>query len=291
MSPHPADDPFPGGASLIDSLDRTAVCRAAGLAGIEILAEATSTMDRARELAAGGDVPLPVAVIAERQTAGRGRRGARWWQPPGSLATSLVIDASRVTAPGRPVSPLWSLACGVALAESIIDLEPTVEPLVRWPNDVVTGGRKLAGILVETAPGGRVIFGIGVNTTGSSAEAPAPLRQRVGTLPDLTGRALCRGRLLVALVPRFLSLLGETSRDPGVLVERYRPLCSLTGSEVTVHREDGRRIVGICHGIDADGALVLDTAVGLVHLVSGSLTDPLDVWRGDRPEGHAGPAG
>jgi BirA family biotin operon repressor/biotin-[acetyl-CoA-carboxylase] ligase len=173
MSPHPADDPFPGGASLIDSLDRTAVCRAAGLAGIEILAEATSTMDRARELAAGGDVPLPVAVIAERQTAGRGRRGARWWQPPGSLATSLVIDASRVTAPGRPVSPLWSLACGVALAESIIDLEPTVEPLVRWPNDVVTGGRKLAGILVETAPGGRVIFGIGVNTTGSSAEAPA----------------------------------------------------------------------------------------------------------------------
>jgi biotin-(acetyl-CoA carboxylase) ligase len=95
----------------------------------------------------------------------------------------------------------------------------------------------------------------------------------------------------VALVPRFLSLLGETSRDPGVLVERYRPLCSLTGSEVTVHRDDGRRIVGICHGIDADGALVLDTAVGLVHLVSGSLTDPLDVWRGDRPEGHAGPAG
>ncbi len=284
----PAGQPSSGDAPSTDSLDPDSICRAAGLSRLEVLAEATSTMDRAREVACGVDAPLPMAVVAERQTAGRGRRGARWWQSPGSLATSLVIDAARVAEAGKPVSPLWSLACGVALAESIIDLEPMVEARVRWPNDVVARGRKLAGILVETAPGGRVIFGIGVNTTGSATDAPAPLRQRVGTLPDLTGRTLGRGRLLVAFIPRFLSLLGETSRDPGVLVERYRPLCSLSGSEVTVHREEGRRLTGVCHGIDADGALVLDTAVGLVHLVSGSLTDPLEVWRGDRPQEGAG---
>ena len=267
-----------------DPLDRQAVERATGLVAIEVLSEVTSTMERARALAADPGVALPVAVVANRQTAGRGRRGAGWWQAPGSLATSLVVDASRVAAqPGGRVTPLWSLACGVALAESLTFLEPSITARVRWPNDVVAGGRKLAGILVETAAGGRVIFGVGVNTTGSAADAPESLRGRVGTLPDITGRALPRGRLLGAFVPRLLSLLGETSRDPGVLVERYRPLCSLVGTVVTVHREDGHRLVGVCHGIDGDGALVLDTAAGMMHLVSGSLTDPADVWR-------AGPA-
>jgi biotin-(acetyl-CoA carboxylase) ligase len=118
-----------------------------------------------------------------------------------------------------------------------------------------------------------------VNTTGSAADAPESLRGRVGTLPDITGRSLSRAQLLGIFVPRLFSLLGETSRDPGVLVERYRPLCSLVGTVVTVHRDDGRRLVGVCHGIDADGALVLDTAAGMMHLVSGSLTDPADVWR------------
>ena len=281
-------DESPDGAIRPDPFDTALLCRGAGLARLECLGETTSTMDRARELALVADTPLPLAVIADRQTAGRGRRGASWWQSPGSLATSLVIDSARVAAGGRTVSPLWSLACGVALAESINDLEPQVAARVRWPNDVVSGGRKLAGILVETAPRGRVIFGIGVNTAGSAAAAPAALRQRVGTIPDITDRTLPRERLLVAFVPRLLSLLGETARDPGVLVERYRPLCSLAGVEVTVYREEGRRLTGVCHGIDGDGALVLDTTVGFVHLVSGSLTDPLEVWRGDWTDGDAG---
>jgi BirA family biotin operon repressor/biotin-[acetyl-CoA-carboxylase] ligase len=254
--------------------------RATGLAAIEVLAEVTSTMERARGLAAEPGVGLPLAVLADRQTAGRGRRGAGWWQAPGSLAMSLVVDTARVGGVETTrVTPLWSLACGVALAESLALLEPSIAARVRWPNDIVAGGRKLAGILVETAPGGRVIFGVGVNTTGSAADAPESLRGRVGTLPDITGRSLSRAQLLGIFVPRLFSLLGETSRDPGVLVERYRPLCSLVGTVVTVHRDDGRRLVGVCHGIDADGALVLDTAAGMMHLVSGSLTDPADVWR------------
>ncbi len=268
-----------------DPFDPEGVCLAAGLAGLELLAETPSTMDRARELAAS-DAPLPLAVVAQRQTLGRGRRGARWWQPDGALAMSIVIDGVRGATLGeaagaRGVTPLWSLVCGVALAETLAILVPEIEPQIRWPNDVVASGRKLAGILVETAPQGRVIFGIGVNTTGSASAAPHPLRQRVGTLPDLAGRSLPRGQLLAALVPRLLGLLSETARDPGVLVERYRPLCSLSGSQVTFHREDGHRLSGRCHSIDADGALVLDTAVGLVHLVRGSLTDPAEVWRGD----------
>ena len=270
--PSPAAPPPP------DPVDPALHVGPGHLARVEHLHEIPSTMDVARQLAADATAVLPLAVVADRQTRGRGRRGAGWWQPPGSLAVSLVVEASRYTTSRPPAT--WSLAAGVALAESIRQLVPGVAAGVHWPNDVEVSGRKLAGILVEMAGGGRAIFGIGVNTTGSATEAPAALEHRVATLPDLTGRALARERLLGVFVPRLLSLLGETSRDPGVLVERYRPLCSLVGTVVTVHRDDGRRLVGVCHGIDADGALVLDTAAGMVHLVSGSLTDPADVWRG-----------
>lgn len=260
-----------------DRFDADAVRLACGLAALEHLDETPSTMVRARALADAPSALLPVLVVAERQTAGRGRRGAGWWQGPGSLAMSLVVDAA---APGA-VAPLVSLACGVAVAEAVRALEPDVEALVRWPNDVVAAGRKLAGILVETAPRGRIVIGVGVNTSGHAADAPALLRPRVATLPDLVGRVLNRGAFLVDLVPRLLRLLDDAARDPHAVVGRYRPLCSLSGGNVTVHHGDGRRLSGTCLGIDADGALVVDTVAGPVHLVTGSLTDPSGVWRGD----------
>jgi len=257
-----------------DPIDPAAL-HAAGFAAVEVLAEAESTMIRARELAADASCPLPVAVIADRQTRGRGRRGARWWQPPGSLAVSIVLTADAGTPP-----PSWSLACGVALAETLRAVTPGVEAVVRWPNDVEVAGRKLAGILVEAVAGGRTIFGIGVNTTGSAAAAPAALVRRVATLPDLVGTALPRERLLVEFLPRFRRLLRELAADPGLLPRRYRPLCALDGEPVTIH-VDAARHHGICRGIASDGALMIDTAAGRMRFASGSLTDPADVWHGE----------
>jgi BirA family biotin operon repressor/biotin-[acetyl-CoA-carboxylase] ligase len=252
-----------------------AALQAAGFATVEVLAETESTMVRARELAAAAACPFPAAVIADRQTLGRGRRGARWWQPPGSLAVSIVLAADAGVPP-----PAWSLACGVALAETLRAVAPAVQAVVRWPNDIEVAGRKLAGILVETVAGGRTIFGIGVNTTGSAQDAPAALVHRVTTLPDLVGAALPRERLLVAFLPRLRRLLGELTADPALLPDRYRPLCALEGTPVTIH-VGAERQHGICRGIAADGALVLDTAAGRMRFASGSLTDPAAVWHGD----------
>jgi len=261
-----------------DPIDPAALVAQTGLATFEHHATIGSTMERARELASLPACPLPAAVVADLQTLGRGQRGARWWQAPGSLAVSVVVDAS---APSQASPPaVWSLACGVALAESLAVLVPMIEPLLRWPNDVEVNGRKLAGILVETTPGGRAIFGIGVNTTGSSHEVPPPLDKKIVTLPDLTGSILPRESLLAEFLPRLFLLLAATADDPEAFVPRYRARCGLDGQPVTVFSGD-ERLTGICRGIAADGTLVLDTPGGRLHVTSGSLTHPADVWRGD----------
>lgn len=244
---------------------------------VERHAVVESTMVRAREIAADCAAALPAAVIADRQTRGRGRRGAGWWQSPDSLAVSIVVEAP---APSVAPPPTWSLACGVALVETLRDLLPQVATVVRWPNDVYVGTAKLAGILVETIASGRAIFGIGVNTSGTAADAPPALRRRIATISDLTGRPLDRGTLLVAFLPRLLALLDSLDDDPAILPNRYQPLCGLTGHEVVLHVGD-RIDRGICRGIAADGALLLDTDAGPLHCLTGSLTAPADLWPGD----------
>jgi BirA family biotin operon repressor/biotin-[acetyl-CoA-carboxylase] ligase len=260
-----------------DPIDPAVLMARTGLATFEHHATVGSTMERARELALLPGSPLPAAVVADLQSLGRGQRGARWWQAPGSLAVSVVVDASATPQASPPA--VWSLACGVALAESVEVLVPTVEPLVRWPNDVEVNGRKLAGILVETTPGGRAIFGIGVNTTGSCRDVPPPLDKTLVTLPDLTGSILPRQSLLAEFLPRLFRLLAATADDPEAFVPRYRARCGLDGQPVTVFSGD-QRLTGICRGIAADGMLILDTSGGRVHVTSGSLTHPADVWRG-----------
>lgn len=260
-----------------DRLDGPALIGDGVVATAEVFEEVASTMDRARQLAADDGCRLPAVVVANRQTRGRGRQAARWWQPPGSLAVSIVVGGGHTMGGPRPT---WSLACGVAVAESLRHLEPDVDAVVRWPNDVEVDGRKLAGILVETSANGRAIFGIGVNTCGSMHDAPEQLRPRLATLPDLIGRTLSRQRLLADLVPRLIDILAAIDAEPAVLADRFRPLCSLTGQFVRLYL-GGDVHAGVCRGITAEGELMLETERGCTTFRSGSLTPPGGEWRGD----------
>jgi len=268
-----AHAPFP----VSDPIDTEALARAAHLGTIEHHAEVGSTMDRARELAVDPQVAVPAVVIADRQMAGRGRRGAGWWQAPGSLATSIVLDGRDQG--GGEVVAWWSLVAGIALAETLTAIEPEIAALVRWPNDVEVSGRKLAGILVEVVGRSRAVFGIGVNTAGRALDAPPALRGRLVTVPDVRGHPLGRTSVLAAFLPRLCALLDLLAADPAALVERYQPWCSLTGHRVTLHL-GGVGHEGLCSGIASDGSLVLDTPAGLRRFASGSLTAADDVWRG-----------
>jgi len=268
--------PSPQLASHAEPLDAAALA-AAGYAAVVHLQEADSTMVEARRLAADPARRLPAVVIADRQTSGRGRRGAGWWQADGSLAASVVVDGQAVGLPATSPRPAWSLACGVALAETIRGQEPAIDVRIKWPNDLEVAGRKLAGIIVESDSGGGTIFGIGVNTAGSAQAAPAGLRDRIITLPDLVGRPLSRTHLLAGFLPRLRQLLRAMDADPGTLAARYVPLCGLAGRTLLLH-VGAEQHAGICRGIAADGSLVIDTPAGRRSFASGSLTPPGSEW-------------
>jgi BirA family biotin operon repressor/biotin-[acetyl-CoA-carboxylase] ligase len=131
--------------------------------------ETTSTNDRARALAIAG-APHGTLVTAGSQSAGRGRQGRTWAAPPGrALLLSLVL---------RSYDPLLPLRAGLAVA----DLGGS-EALVKWPNDVLLAGRKLAGVLVEARPqDGWAVLGIGINVAVDLAELPVDVRERAATL-------------------------------------------------------------------------------------------------------------
>lgn len=284
-------------AGKADPLDWSRIAAAGSLATVEHLVEAASTMHRARELAAvAGREELPAIVLADRQMEGHGRRGAGWWQAAGSLAMTLVVDPAWLgwsEGRGSPAAAGWSLACGVALAESIREHEPSLAVGVRWPNDVEVGGRKLAGILAETSASSqlatsrsatsrsatsRVLFGIGVNTAGHGRDAPPELRDRLVTIPDLTGRLLPRQRLLETFLPRLWQLLAQLGDEPELLTARYRPLCTLTGTTVTLY-QGSDRVRGTCLGIDSNGAILIRTGDVVVRQHAGSLTPPGREWQ------------
>jgi BirA family biotin operon repressor/biotin-[acetyl-CoA-carboxylase] ligase len=206
-----------------------------------------STNARARELAIAG-ARHGTVVTAGEQSAGRGRQGRTWSAAPGrALLCSIVI---------RDPVALLPLAAGVAVAE-------VVGPLARlkWPNDVLVDGRKVAGILVEGRPQeGWAVVGIGFNVALRVADFPVELRETAGTL----------GLSPADVEPTLVAVLGRLeawiSVDAASLVEAVRDRDALYGREV--RWADGR---GIGAGIDAGGRLLVRTDGGTVALDAGEV--------------------
>jgi BirA family biotin operon repressor/biotin-[acetyl-CoA-carboxylase] ligase len=206
-----------------------------------------STNSRARELALRG-APHGTLVTALEQSAGRGRQGRTWSAPAGrALLCSLVI---------RNPPRLLPLATGVAVAQVA---GPSA--LVKWPNDVLVDGRKVAGILVEGRPQERwAVAGIGLNVALRPEDFPPELRERAGTLglePDAVESTLER---LLAALERWLEA------DGSHVLEEVRERDALR--DQPVHWAGGS---GVGAGIDGDGRLVVATDSGSVTLDAGEV--------------------
>jgi BirA family transcriptional regulator, biotin operon repressor / biotin---[acetyl-CoA-carboxylase] ligase len=211
-----------------------------------------STNARARELAIRG-APHGTLVTASEQSAGRGRQGRTWSAPAGrALLCSIVI---------RDPPRLLPLAAGVAVAEAVDELVPDGPAQIKWPNDVLLEGRKVAGILVEGRPQeGWTVVGVGLNVALRPEDFPAELQERAGTLglaPD-------------AIEPTLDALLRRlehwVSASDEALLGTVRGRDALLGREI---RWYGGRGVGA--GVDEAGRLVVETESGRVALDAGEV--------------------
>jgi len=209
--------------------------------------EVDSTNDEVRRLAAIGYGDGTV-VIADRQTAGRGRRGAAWVCPPGeSLAFSVLV---------RPAEPkaLWprlALAAGLAVAEAL-EIHG-VSAGIKWPNDVWVEGKKICGVLVE-AGGDFAIIGIGVNV--NVAGFPEDLVATATSLLLETGEAASRSDVLAEVLRRLDLRRHQIGADFSRLVDAVRNRCVLTGKHIRLLAADGPR-EGFCEGIGSGGELLV----------------------------------
>lgn len=229
-----------------------------------------STNDDAMELGRQG-AEEGTTVIAEEQTRGRGRLGRQWVSPPEKNVYLSVI--LRPPIPAR-LAPQLGIVAGVGLVEAIRNWVP--EAALKWPNDVLIAGRKVAGILVEmVAKGDDVDFavvGIGVNGNMRIEEFPPELRDTAGSLAIALGRDVDRTELALAVL-QHLEAEYETYLQHGFAPVRIRWLdrAAIVGKEIAV-RHGNDEVRGVALGISDDGTLELRRADGqLVEILSGDV--------------------
>jgi BirA family biotin operon repressor/biotin-[acetyl-CoA-carboxylase] ligase len=229
------------------------------------LGEVTSTQAVAFDLAAGG-APDGTVIVAEHQTGGRGRRGRSWHDEPGaSLLLSIVLRPR--LAPAR--LPTLSLAAGVAVAEALHDVA-ALNSRVKWPNDVLVDGRKIAGILLEsrTEAAPIVVVGIGINVNQRSF--PAAVAHGATSIALARGRPVDREAVLTAVVERFAGWRARLEADGfGPIRARWLALADTIGRAIAV---DG--VHGVAVDLDEDGALIVADGLRRVRVVAGEVGGP-----------------
>ena len=219
------------------------------------------------ELLAEKGFTRPVLLLADEQTAGRGRRGRRWHSAPGDgLTFSLAVALRR---PLRELAAL-PLVAGVAVARALRTLGVSRAAL-KWPNDIVVAGAKLGGILVETKSMNgaiKAVIGVGINLRGA-ATLRTRLRREVAALEQflaLPETPVIAGAIADALLE---SLAAFEAHGLDAVRGEWERLDAHSGQKLRVRLADGRVLTGIASGLEADGALRLATRSGVRAVRSG----------------------
>ncbi len=231
-----------------------------------VLDETDSTLDEARRRLP--ELGGPAWILARHQTAARGRRGRAWRHPPGNFAATLVIPR-----PGAPeAAALRSFVAALALHDALSPLAPAAGWALKWPNDVLLNGGKLAGILLEGLPGGALAVGVGVNL----AQAPEagevePGALRPVSLAQETGALVSPAGFLAALACAFAGW-EQRLADYGFAPLRHAWLtrAARLGETVTV-RLPQETLEGRFETLDETGRLVLDTPRGRRAIAAGDV--------------------
>jgi BirA family biotin operon repressor/biotin-[acetyl-CoA-carboxylase] ligase len=228
----------------------------ASAAGTRLVAHDTlgSTNAEALALARQGERG-PLWIVAQRQTAGRGRRGRAWVSEPGNLYASLLL-----TAPAPPQHwPELSFVAALALHDAVIEVAPGLKPrlTIKWPNDLLLAGKKIAGILIEGEAGeATVAVGIGVNCATHPADADHPATDLAAE-----GAEVSPQMLFYAVSGKMLGRLAQWNGGAGFAIVRAEWLARAAGlgDEIRV-RLAGRELTGRFEALDQAGNLVLRRA-------------------------------
>ena len=227
----------------------------------------STNLELARLRAAGESVQV---LIAEAQTAGRGRRGRVWLSPPGcglylSMFRSFALAPRRLGALG--------LVAGLATSSAVAKSCPPIRPGVKWPNDVLVNGRKLAGCLIDltgTRETSSAIIGVGINVNFQSMEGPdQPWTDlaRISALPP------DRDQLAAALITQLdedLSRFADEGFAPFAALWKSHDV--LLGRDVLASAGSGQELSGRAMGVDVQGQLLIQNDHGLHHLPAGDVT-------------------
>lgn len=248
---------------------------AAAASHLIVLDEIGSTnTELVARVVAGGVEDFTVLVTAN-QTAGRGRLDREWSAPAGtSLAVSVFVAPSPASASQLGWMPLLA---GLAMARAVASVTPKATVALKWPNDVLIDGRKVAGLLCEVVPRGLgVVIGAGLNVTMTPEQLPVPAATSLvieGASPDaLHDRALSA---YLAELRGELAGFARSGFDPGAgLRTAVASGCSTIGRSVRVQLPGGRDLFGTAVDIDNSGRLVVKDLAGsaLTHVAAGDVT-------------------
>jgi BirA family transcriptional regulator, biotin operon repressor / biotin---[acetyl-CoA-carboxylase] ligase len=232
--------------------------------------ETTSTMNDARRLYQTGDTGI--AVVADMQHAGRGRRGHHWISPKGrGLYLSCIL-----TFPAHLPIAAAGFCCTLSILDIIRDLHIS-DGSIKWPNDVLVNGRKVAGVLVESLHSDREMHrftaGIGCNVTSRADDFPSELQESVISLEEAAGHTVEREPVFCALMQNLENRWDE------VLTNGFEPLlddwsqnCSTIGRQVCITMDDSE-VAGIAESLEPDGSLRVRKPDGTVEICSSGMVE------------------
>ena len=229
-----------------------------------------STQTYALELRRAGMLVAPCVVLAGRQTAGRGRGENRWYSSGGTMTATFVFPTDDQLEAHR-----LPLLAGLALRRAVAGFSREVVEL-KWPNDLLIGPRKLAGILCERAMGADLI-GVGLNVMTDFRDAPEGLQRRGVSLAQVSSSPLTMTGVLLAVSREMMGLLHGAETSASAMLQEYGEHHALTGRRVVVDTgpagqpEAQAMVSGVCEGLDAMGRLVLVDGRVRHRLISGQV--------------------
>ncbi len=224
-----------------------------------------STNDHAAQLRKSGQLFAPAIVLTGHQIAGRGRGSNTWWSGAGSLTVTFVLPIEEHLAAHHV-----PLIAGLAVRTTVAGLAGCDEIQLKWPNDLLFHGRKLAGLLCERIDKADLI-GVGLNLNVNSSDVPKPLRDRVTSLNQITGQSVDPSAALIALAGQLHRMLSNRDEQSfRSVIREYDRHHALLGRRVSVSGSPGEPpVIGTCEGLDETGRLLLRHRKSLHRVIAG----------------------